>query len=175
MNETKQKITFKSPEYQTLKFDIYTVSVKPFLSLVDQMAIMAVYLDEYFSGGQSRVLEAEYKLVLSVIDLCTNVDISELRIDSLLGNYKLWEEIKSKIKNYGEFRALLAKTVEEIKQAKMLEKTLGSAIEGLLEKLNSILTTDISPESIEKTKEMLKMIEESKILKTATEIYKKEK
>lgn len=172
MLEQKQKIELNEPALEEVVINSTSVKVKPYLKLSDQMALVSVYLEDYFSKEETRVLESEYKLVLGVIDMCTDIDIQELPINLLLGNYKLWENIKSKIKNYGEFRALLARTIDEKREERRLEKTLGSAVENLFEKLSSLLSTDISPESIEKVQQLLKDVEESKIFNKATEIYK---
>lgn len=172
MLDNKQKIEFKEPEYQEVVFGKYKIKVKPYLSLADQMALTQVYLEEYFGKDQTRILESEYKLVYGVFDFCTDVNIESMTINGLLSNHKLWEEVKSKIKNYGEFRALLARTIEEVKESKRIEKSLGTVLESLFDRLSSLLNTDISPESIEKVQQLLKDVEESKIFNKATEIYK---
>jgi len=136
------------------------------------MALTQVYLEEYFAKDQTRILESEYKLVYGIFDFCTDVNIESMTINGLLSNYKVWEEVKSKIKNYGEFRALLARTVEEVKESKRIEKSLGTVLESLFDRLSGLLSTDISPESIEKVQQLLKDVEESKIFKKATELYK---
>lgn len=171
----KQKIEFKEPEFQEVIYEKTKIKVKPFLSLTDQITLLTIYLDEYFSEEKERVLKSEYQLVFGVLDLCTNVNIEELSLDSLLSNYGVWENVKKKIANYGEFRALLARTIDEIKESKRLEKSLGSAIEGIFESVQSILKTDISPESIEKLQQLLKDVDESKIFNKVTEIYKDKK
>lgn len=170
----KQEVIFKEPEYQEIKFGNLLIKVKSFLSLTDQLSLTTVYLEEYFSKEEDRILKSEYKVFLGVIDFCTDINIEKLFIDDIFKNYKLWEEIKSKIKNYGDFRALLARTVDEIKETKRLEKSLGNVLESLFEKMQSVLNTEISPESIEKIQELLKDIDKSKILKSATEIYNKD-
>jgi len=172
MLNNKQDLEFKEPEYQEVVFGKYKIKVKPYLSLADQMALTQVYLEEYFGKEQTRILESEYKLVYGIFDFCTDVNIESMTINGLLSNYKMWEEVKSKIKNYGEFRALLARTVEEVKESKRIEKSLGTVLETLFDRLSGLLSTDISPESIEKVQQLLKDVEESKIFKKATELYK---
>lgn len=172
MLENKQEIAFKEPEIQEVVFGNIKIKVKPYLSLTDQMTLLSIYLEEYFGKEQTRILESEYKLVFGILDLCTNIDVEKISLNSLLANYKFWEDIKAKIKNYGEFRALLARTIEEVKENKRIEKSLGNVIEGLVDKISNLLNTDISPESIEKVQQLLKDVEESKIFSKATEIYK---
>lgn len=168
----KQKFAFKNVDFAEVNFNGQVIKIKPYLSLTDQAALLSVYLEEYFSKEESRIVEAEYKIVLGVLDFCTNIEISDLKMNDLFANYKLWDEIKKKISNYGEFRALVARTVDEIKETKRIEKSLGSVLEGIFDKLSNLLNSDISPESIEKVQQLLKQVEESKIFKTATEIYK---
>ena len=102
MLDNKQKIEFKEPEYQEVVFGKYKIKVKPYLSLADQIALTEVYLEEYFGKEQTRVLESEYKLVYGIFDFCTDINIESMTINGLLSNYKVWEEIKSKINSQVE-------------------------------------------------------------------------
>lgn len=172
MLENKQKIAFNEPELQEVTYGKIKIKVKPYLSLTDQLTLLSVYLEEYFSKEQSKIIESEYKLMFGVLDLCTDIDVETLNLDGLLSNYKIWEDVRSKVKNYGEFRALLARTVDEIKENRRIEKSLGSIIESLFDRLSNLLNSEISPETIEKTQNLLKQIENSPVFKKASEIYK---
>ena len=71
MLEQKQKIELNEPALEEVVINSITVKVKPYLKLSDQMALVSVYLEDYFSKEETRVLESEYKLVLGVIDIVT--------------------------------------------------------------------------------------------------------
>lgn len=170
MLENKQKVTFKAVEYAEITFQNQVIKVKPYLSLTDQAAITAVYLENYFSEDASRVINSEIKLILAILDFCTSIDIENLSINDIMANFKLWKEINSKIVNYGDYRALLAKTIEEIKESKRIEKSLGNVVDKVIEFFNSL--GEISPEMLDKAKELLGDVEKSEVFKTAVKNFK---
>lgn len=170
MLENKQQVTFKAVGHVGVSFQDQTIKVKPYLSLTDQAAITAVYLENYFSDDASRVINSEFKLILAVLDFCTDIDIEKLSINDIMANFKLWKEINSKIVNYGEFRALLAKTIEEIKENKRIEKSLGNVVEKVIEFFNGL--GEISPEMLDKAKELLGDVEKSEVFKKAVNTFK---
>ncbi len=170
LDQKKQKIAFKDgEEYAEVSFQNQKILVKPYLSLTDQIVLLEVCVEEYFSNDLSGVISSEHKLILAVLDQCTNIEVGEDTIPNILRNYKLWKEINSKIQNYGAFRALLNQTIEELKEKKRLEKSLGNMLEKVLDFVSGL--SEISPESIDKIKELLKEVDNSAIFKKAVEIY----
>lgn len=173
MLENKQKIAFNDVEYVEVPFQNQIIKVKPYLSLTDQVVLTEVYLEEFFSNETSSVIASEHKLMLAVLDYCTDIEVDNKIVQNLLSNYKLWKDINSKIQNYSAFRALLSQTVEEVKERKRLEKSLGNLLEKILGFFNNL--TDISPESLDKIKEILSEVENSTVFKNASKIYDNKK
>lgn len=172
----KIKVDFKEPECQEVIFEGKPIKVKPYISLMDMGVIGGVYLEKYFSGSPSHVMEAEYALIMTVLDQCTNLEIEENGFGGFLANVKLWEDIVSKIKNYSTFRALLKQTVEERKELLRLENTTGRVISVLSSKIldlvDKLSNTEITPESIEKVKDLLKEVESSTVFKKVSDKIK---
>lgn len=169
MLDEKQIIEFKSPSFQDVVYEGTKIKVKPYMSLTDMGVVAGLYIENYFSESPSRVIQAEYALVTAVLEQCTNLEISEGSFEAFLGNVKLWDEIVSKIKNYGTFRALLKQTVEEKKEEIRIENTTGKVISVLSGKIlgviEQITSAEITPESIDKLKELLKDLESSSVFK----------
>lgn len=170
MLETKKEIEFKAVDAVEVTFGNEKIKVKPYLSITDQVAILTVYLEEYFSNTNTGVINSEFKLILAVLDYCTDMDVEKLSLNNIMANYKLWKEINSKIVNYGDFRALLARTIEEIKEQKRIEKSLGNIAEKVLEFINNL--KDVSPEMLEQVKSLLVDVEKSEVFKKAVNTYK---
>lgn len=170
MLENKKQVTFKAVGYAEVVFQDQTIKVKPYLSLTDQVAVLTAYLEEYFSSDASAVIRSEFKLILAVLDYCTDIDVEKLSLNDIMANFKLWKEINSKIVNYGDFRAWIAKTIEEIREQKRLEKSLGNVVEKVLEFISNL--KDVSPEMLEQVKSLLADVETSKIYKQAVNAYK---
>ncbi len=97
MLENKQQVTFKVVGHIEVSFQDQVIKVKPYLSLTDQAAITAVYLENYFSGDASRVINSEFKLILAVLDFCTDIDIEKLSSkeqDAVIKEGKILEQLK---------------------------------------------------------------------------------
>jgi len=176
MLEQKQKILFKEPSFQEVIFEGKVIKVKPYISLMDMGVIGGVYLEKYFSGSPSHVIDAEYSLMATVLDQCTNLEIEEGSFGGFVANVKVWDDIVAKIKNYGTFRALLRQSVEERKETLRLENTTGRVISVLsskvLELIDKLSSTEITPESIEKVKDLLKEVESSTVFKKVSDKIK---
>lgn len=164
MYENKQKVTFGIPkDGEVVLGDGTLVYVKPYLELTDMAVLMSEYMEEFFKDSPTHVIQAEYKLILALLDACTSVEIDEKTIGGLLSNFKVLEEIKSKIKNYGEFRALLKQTVEEKKEQKRLELSLGKQIESVVRFFTELSTLEITDENMANAKELVEILKDSPI------------
>lgn len=170
MLETKKEIEFKSVDAVEVTFGNEKIKVKPYLSMTDQVTILTVYLEEYFSNANTGIINSEFKLIMGVLDYCTDINVDKLSLNDIMANYKLWKEINSKIVNYGDFRAWIAKTIDEIREQKRLEKSLGNVVEKILEFISNL--KDVSPEMLEQVKSLLADVEGSKIYKQAISTYK---
>lgn len=167
----KIKVDLKEPEYQDIAFGKYSIKVIPYISEDNQAKIGTAYLEKYFDKENfGNVITAEHELILACFILLTNMDMSDIKINNILANYQLWEVVKSKIKNYSQFRASLAETIKQIIESERLEKSLGNVVEKILEFINNL--KDISPEMLDKAKDLLGDVEKSEVFKKAVNTFK---
>jgi hypothetical protein len=172
-----KKIQIKPKEEVYVKLtgnaDWEGVMVKNHMSLMDMGSVALVYLDDYFSEDKNRVLYAEHSLMLAVLEYCTNIEVDKNTIPAMLSDYALWNEIKKRILNYGDFRYLLKQTVEEIKEETREKNSFGNQFEKVTEKIialvDQLANTELTPESLESLKESLSEINSSPILKSIVE------
>ncbi len=168
MFENKQKLTFQEDEKAIqINFGSQVIHVKNHLSLTDQGVLMGVYMEEFFSDSQTHVLEAEYKMVLAILDYCTDIEIDESTINVILSNFYVWEKIRKSIENYGEFRALLHRTIEEKKEKIRLNESIATSLKLIYDKFQNfvqdLVDSDITPEKIEQAKELAAVLKDSPI------------
>lgn len=177
--EPKIQMELSKDSYSTFEYNSRMVEVKNYLSLLDQGILTQEYMDEYFSGKPSAVLEAEYNLQFHMIELCTNLDVDSFSPDEMLAHYSLLKSIKDKIKNYSDFRYLLKQMVEERKEKIRLENSLPMVIRNITDKamefLNGLEDLDFTDEKISQLKGLIDYANESPILKESIDIFKKGK
>ena len=166
----KKEITILPKKDVVFDFGNMTdIRVSSFLSVDVKRQIAEAYLSAFFNIDDSEGLSlnelmAEYALVLSIVDLCTNLSVdfsgSFEKFDNLIGS-GLWEKIESSISNYDEFRSQLNNMVKHIREDVALEKSVGSVLEKLVgivnEGIKKISELDISSEKIA---DLLKPIDE---------------
>lgn len=181
MLDKKIKIAFKEPDGVVLDRGIL---VKPYLSRDDQEVLLSIYMASYFEESNiSHVLNAEYVLLVGIMELCTNVLVSEegkdgksypsFQLNELLGDFSLVKSIRGAISNYGEFRALLKSTVEEEKEKRRLEGSLGKILSGFSDTalgfMDKISSLDLSDENLSNIRNTVGGLESSPII---TELLK---
>jgi len=173
----KVKLKLEAPKPMPLFYDGIEFEVTPFLGSSEQLFLIYNYVEDYFEQKDTRVIpaspfnyiEAEYNLLNRIIQLTTNIDVSDLDKDFYVDSYFV-ENIVDSIWNYKDFRKTLANIVDEIKQERQLEKSVGQTVDSLVKQGYDILNkfAEISPESIEKAKEagleLLEKVEKSSIL-----------
>ena len=126
----KIKITSTESIFIDRKLPDVSYKLKMYLALEDKLKIAETYLDSIFSkeGVALAYLTAEYSLMLSVVDYCTNIDINDEDILNKLIFLGIWDDIRQNIKNYEEFR----KELESIVAGKRMEISLESNINALV-------------------------------------------
>jgi hypothetical protein len=152
----KNKITITDNKSVNFLFNKESIEVTP-ISLAKQVSIIKQYIVYYFFDGifVDNYFNAEWTLILSVVDACTNVPIIEesdnVDLDYLITS-GLWEQIKAKISNYDEFRTNLNTVVKQISEQKALNKSLGVVFDKLVDQLflffDKIGKLDLSEEGI---------------------------
>jgi hypothetical protein len=180
MNEETEKIKIlvKRAKNVVIDYNGSEIVVQPYLTTENQIILAGNYLADYFDssslGKEYNVLLAENGLLLAVIQLCTNIDMSEILSskdlsDDFLSNTQLCDDIISKIQNYWEFYTRLTTIVDDVRREKEMQLSLGAVIDGLATKVSSLLENlmgfEPTDENMQKIKDMLKTVESSPIMK----------
>ena len=168
----KKKISFKSPEMVKILVGDQEIEVLPYLDVETQVVLTRSYIDNYFSqsviGIEKDVVMAEHSLKLGVLDLCTNVDVSEISINDILANYAIYMKIIRSISNYEEFRRTLMEIISNIEKEEMREASVGFVLENISAKaqefFENLSSMELSDENIGKIGKLLKEAEESPLL-----------
>jgi hypothetical protein len=186
MLDKKIKIAFGKGELEEIDFMGNKIFVKRFLSIDEQEILRSLYMNEYFAGDAPHVINAEYTLLMGVIEMCTNIKLAEgtreednlsalIHVDDMLANYSLVKKIRSAIDNYGEFRALLKLSVEERKESHRIEYSLGKQISNVsdkvMEALELISSFDASDENISRVQKLLENVETSPIMQEVAKAF----
>ena len=158
--------------------------VLPYISDANQRVLIGIYVNDLFSKDNDNVnynyIGAENSLLLALLELCTNLNLIDddgkplFTLNDVFYNIKQVNEIFSRIRNYEHFMDRLYATVKFIKEERRLEKSLGSAIDGLYSKLLGLIEAfeDLDPE---KVSAMVAEINKSEILKESISLFKQGK
>jgi hypothetical protein len=177
----KKAFALENPENVSIVFKGIIIDIKPYLTIAEQLQLINSYIQNYFFPDEEEKLigmiesdpfNTEYALRLEIIDMCTSIDGKS--VESVNVFYTgLWEKIENSIINYNEFRSILSKIINEIEREQSLRKSIGSVIDGLMSRIESILVelneslANFKPEDIDKIKEaglsMLKEVENSSV------------
>jgi len=114
-----------------------TLNISPYISIENKLQIIETYLDALFAGNNvsQNYIAAEYSLMLSVVDLCTNIEISDTDIIQKLIFTGLWDEIRLSIKNYNEFR----RELDDVVKMKYNEMSILSNLNTLILKISGVV------------------------------------
>jgi len=172
----KKEFVFNQPELKIVEINGQEITVRPFLSLAEQLALINNYIDTYFTPDENNISKdeynlwgAEYALKLAIVDFCSSIEIKGAFENLLYG--KGYQEIENAIVNYWDFRELLDETVKNIKSQIIQKNSLASLVEkaGLI--LNDLGESmkNFKPEDLNKLKEagkeLISSINESPIAK----------
>ncbi len=121
-----------------------SIEVNRFISL----GLQSVFIQEYCNmllditvPRENRIVNAELELKMRIVDFQTNIALSEeFSLDGLLES-GVYKQIIESIDNYDEFRELLDTSVEFVLGDYSLEKSVGGAIDNLIQKLGNALDT----------------------------------
>ena len=99
--EEKINISFPKRKTVTVSFNDSFVKIDPFISVNDRMDTIKTYIDALNKADDivTGYVFAEYSLILSVLDKCTNINIEELLVDDAIES-GLWNLVKQELKNY---------------------------------------------------------------------------
>jgi hypothetical protein len=140
-----------------------TINIYPYISIENKLEIIKTYLDALFSDGSvtANYIMAEYSLILSVVNLCTNINIDHHDIITKIVFTGLWDEIKSDIKNYNDFR----KELDEIIKIKRNDMSLSSNLNILILKISDFIDNisklDLSENGIKQLTDSYKTLQDN--------------
>jgi len=167
------KISIQPTTLKNAKFDYYgqEVEVVPYMTLIQQGAIINRYLQEMFEDVENNFgkkhsdrIRAEYQLKVIVLDMFTNIDVSSLDIETFYIE-NLYREVTSRILNYSDFEGLLFMVVSDYRENESLQNSVGIVLEKASEKLYDVLSafSELTPEKVgEMTKSVTGLLEEVK-------------
>ena len=140
MEVKKIKVETKKIKDISFQFNNKNILVQPYISLKDRIILSSSYLDVLFLDDDSSYVEkylvAEDGIILGILDLCTNIEVSEdLDINFVVAN-GLWEKVSSRIVNYYDFEASLEKMVKVTQENR---RSMTGVLGGLIEKILEIL------------------------------------
>jgi predicted RNase H-like nuclease (RuvC/YqgF family) len=146
----KINITLKEDQNCSILYGNMTIEIYPYMSLNNKLEIIGSYVDTLFKGNDigDNYITAEYILMLSVIDKCTNININDSDIIGHPSFSGLWESIKSNIKNYSEFRNELDKIVELKQKDKSVSAELNRIVYKISGFINELSKMDLSENGI---------------------------
>ena len=176
----KVKLEFKTPKNKIVEYNGVEFEVTPLLGLTQQIIIINKYLEAYFENrtddkatpmSKYNYIEAEYTLANYIIQLTTNIDVTDATYELMLDT-RLLDTITSEIYNYKELRSRLDYIINEIKEQKNLDKSVGAILDSAVSDIKDLISNfsdiNITPEQLEEVKNvgenMIKELQQSAIL-----------
>ena len=147
----KAKIKIEPADVEKISYEGQDIIITPWISLANKTILFRNYIESYYKAGDiiGNYIDAEYGLILGIVDLCTTVSLEDIDIDALISS-GLWAGIKSQIKNYNDVVADLYKIMKFIAEKNMMEKSISTTFDKLVENiLQFIYNVDLSNEGIQ--------------------------
>jgi hypothetical protein len=160
----KKKINIKKPKNIVLDInDEESIVIRPYLTVAEQTFLIKDYIDSLYdenSDALHNYTMAEYSLVLGIIDICTDIDIEDMDVDDII-NSDIWNIIQDKI-FYKDLRIKINEIIKRIDT----EKSFGSVVKDITDKINSILNKfleiDVSKFDMQEINKMFDKLKEEK-------------
>lgn len=178
---------FKELVNETFMFQEKSITVIPYIDYATMVQIAVAFTSEYFYPALDNTVKglsewdlvgAEYVLVTRIVNECTNISVFDdngkinmKKFDNIFRS-GLWDEIRKRIKNYAEFRSMLYKIVDDIKEQMLSKKSVGSVIDNFSKTLQKSFSQEALKsltESAEKLSETVKDSPMGKFYKEAGE------
>lgn len=155
--EKMEKSTFEFHPNKNVRIDFqgHDIVIDPNISIATKKVLTTDYIETFFDENDqdvvSRFVKAEYVIMLGIIDVNTNVDISNIGVDLIISS-GLWNIVKQNIKNYDAFYADLMYLVSYVREQKALEQSVGQSLDRIMDDVNALidklLNVDFSKEGI---------------------------
>lgn len=149
-----EKISINIAPEKEISFDFQKIEiiVKPYFTAQDKLTIYQTYHNNMFfrqgnavnleidSDLPTRYCSAEHAVILSILDLCTNIDIEHESFDlDMVINSGLWSVIKRKINDFDLFEIELEKFRDYCEKQLAIEKSVGVIIDSLSNQLSRVI------------------------------------
>lgn len=133
---------------QKIYVDVYIPIEKKVVLLSNYMT--SLYQEKNFVGNY---IESEYGLILGILDLCTNIDVSgendTFDLNGILAS-GVFKDIKDKILNYNELRNDISRLIELNNSSKSIGHKFDMVADRLILFLNNLSEIDLSEQGIKK-------------------------
>jgi len=181
--DNKVKLEIKTPANKAFTYNGTTVEIIPYIDFAEQVLLINEYVKDFFGDineiiipeTKFHVFEAECRLMNYIIQLNTNIDMSEID-NNIYVEDKLLEVITSQISNYPQFRERLNKVVYEVREQIKLDNSLGKVLSDILEKAKGFIEQmeNISPDDIKALQDtgmgLIKELEQSSVLRNPSDL-----
>lgn len=173
------KMEFKIPEKVKINHEGFEFYIVPFLSYGQQLALINTFIENYFFPGVESEFYitrsyynyplAEVNMRSNLLRMTSNIDMDNFPLDFHADSI-FWKKVTQSILNYSEFNRRLETIVNEIKEQRQIENSLGNVVDNAVQKLYGILEkfSSFTPEDVENTKkaalEVIKKLEETSVL-----------
>jgi hypothetical protein len=159
----KVNFVIASKEVITLTFKKDDILILPYIPQSVKLDLAKQYISFMFSSNNivDNYYCAEWGLILGILKECTNIETSQDNFNDIISS-GLWDQVKSKIENYDEFRNDLKEIFKNESEKRISEKSLGQVLDkvsnGILEFLNKIGEVDLSQEGVANLVEKLNTV-----------------
>jgi hypothetical protein len=177
----KVEFSIESKKEIEISFGDKKVLVLPFIPQSSKLDLAQQYISFMFENPDmtSGYYQAEWAIILGILNDCTNIKVTENNIDSIISS-GLWDAIKAKIENYQEFRNDLRLVAKNAADQIALEKSFGQSFNKISNKivefLDNISKLDLSKEGVaELSKQLSPIVKEIEKISGATQGVKKPK
>ena len=176
----KVKLEFKVPKIRIAEYNGKEIEVIPELLISQQALLINKYVQTYFGtvetplidGQGYNFLEAEYDMIGYIIQMNTNIDMTNFPNDLYVDDTFI-KLILGEITNYESFRKSLDKIVADIKESKNSEYALGKVLSEFFDNISATvekftnINTDELKEIIKDSEKLLKRTEDSSLVQNS--------
>ena len=151
----KKSFNIESEDLVILRFQKQEIQVNPYISVSLQKALMNYYMEAMSLDGkiEDKFIEAEQTVMLAMIDNLTNIEIEGMDLDVIITS-GLWNQIRSCIINYEDFRIDLESALKMMRENDAIRNSVDSMIAALVLDIRGLIekfaTVDLSEEGVSK-------------------------
>jgi len=148
----KIKLEFRESEIKTFSFNKQIISINPYISLDNKARLITNYINSFIDNTDKVMayLEAEYGLILGILETNTNIDIEDMNktdLDNLISS-DLWYHIKQNVQNYQELRGDISSVLTDVRDDNSYRENFSILVESIVSFLDKVSRIDISEEAI---------------------------